>query len=118
MIRVLATPHYDVWLLRWPVGTRVEPHDHGESAGVFRVVEGRLLELRWVDGRTVARHLVAGATLEISRGVVHDVVAESDRALSVHVYSPPLVTMRFYDKHGVQVVRSEQVDAELVASLE
>ena len=95
-MRILWTPGYDVWLLRWPPGTRVTPHDHGESAGAFTVVEGELIELRWHSSSTECRLVGAGDFVSIARGVVHDVIATNQVAYSLHAYSPPLETMCFY----------------------
>ena len=36
----------------------------------------------------------------LERGIVHDVAAEAETSLSVHVYSPPLRVMSFYDEFG------------------
>ena len=56
----------------------------------------------WRDdtGRlSLVRHeLQAGATLGFGAGHVHDVTNESDQqALSLHVYSPALTSMTFYE---------------------
>jgi quercetin dioxygenase-like cupin family protein len=109
-IRILSTPEHDVWLLRWPKGTRVQPHDHGGSVGAFSVVHGALLELRWQATGTVSRRVHAGETVTVDRGVVHDVVGGTDGALSVHVYSPPLSGMGFYDdEEATRLVKFEVV---------
>jgi hypothetical protein len=99
-----------VWLLRWPPGTNVEPHDHGASTGVFTVVTGELLEMRWVGGFRHSRAVGPGDVIAIERGVVHDVVAPTESALSVHVYSPPLTRMSFYDRFGREPIRQSVVD--------
>jgi predicted metal-dependent enzyme (double-stranded beta helix superfamily) len=95
--RIFWTPDYDVWLLRWPPGTRVTPHDHGDSAGAFAVVDGELIELRWHGSVPECRLVAAREAVAVERGVVHDVVATNRVAYSVHVYSPPLEAMSFYD---------------------
>ena len=109
-LRLLATDAYDVWLLRWPPGTSVEPHDHGVSTGVFAVVTGELTEIRWVRGIRHARAVGPGEVIAVERGVVHDVVATADSSLSVHAYSPPLTWMSFYDDSGQEAVRHSAVD--------
>ena len=109
-LRLLATAVYDVWLLRWPPGTRVEPHDHGVSTGVFAVVTGELTEIRWVRGVRQSRAVGPGEVIAVERGVIHDVVATADSSLSVHVYSPPLTWMSYYDDSGKQAVRHSAVD--------
>ena len=73
------------------------------STGAVSVISGALVEaVPWRDdtGRlTLVRHeLQAGATLGFGAGHVHDVTNESDEhALSLHVYSPALTSMTFYE---------------------
>ncbi len=95
--RLIATDHYEVWVIGWWPGQSVQPHDHGGSVGVLTVVEGELTELEGPTGTTI-RRLPAGSVQEVPAHVVHDVVNASDEpATSIHVYSPPLRTMTFYD---------------------
>jgi mannose-6-phosphate isomerase-like protein (cupin superfamily) len=106
-LRIIATDRFDVWLLRWPFGTYVTPHDHGHSAGAFYVVEGKLQEVRWHGGLTQARTISTGRAVTIGQGVVHDVIGAAPASLSVHVYSPPLSSMSLYETstmHPVDVV--------------
>ena len=80
-----------------------------------RLAFGRLPEkhhtvLRDEEGRlSLVRHeLQAGATLGFGAGHVHDVTNESDQqALSLHVYSPALTSMTFYEVTGDQLVVRE-----------
>ncbi len=108
--RLVATNDYDVWVLRWPQGTRVNPHDHGGSAGAFVVISGELVELRWEDSIPVSRTVGPGGTVTIEPAVVHDVVAMSCLSYSVHAYSPPLREMSFYDEVGIEVTRRAAVE--------
>jgi predicted metal-dependent enzyme (double-stranded beta helix superfamily) len=111
--RVLVTDAYDAWLLRWPPGTRVAPHDHGGSAGAFAVVAGELTELRWHGALRSARTVEPGQVVTIDPDVVHDVVATGpDAAYSLHVYAPPLSSMGFYDSAGVGLVERLVVGGE------
>jgi hypothetical protein len=109
--RLMArTPDFDAWLIAWPSGGKVELHDHGTSTGAVSVISGSLVEaVPWRDdtGRLslVRQQLHAGATLGFGAGHVHDVTNESDEpALSLHVYSPALTTMTFYEVDGVRLV--------------
>ncbi len=73
------------------------------------MISGTLVEaVPWRDdtGRlTLVRHeLWAGATLGFDVGHIHDVTNEADgHALSLHVYSPALTSMTFYDVIGDQL---------------
>lgn len=111
--RLLASDRYDAWLIAWPTGGSVTPHDHGGSRGAFSVVEGELTELRFDGDRVVRRAIGPGDAIGVSPSAVHDVVNERDvPALSVHVYSPPLSSMSYYDAAGRDVVTSNVVAPE------
>lgn len=98
--RLLATDAYEVWVIGWTAGQGVELHDHGDSAGALVVVEGELAELA-LDVTTGAVRRTAlrpGPVHELPVGLVHDVVATTAaNTTSIHVYSPPLTTMRRWD---------------------
>jgi hypothetical protein len=107
---MIATSDYDAWLLRWPAGTAVSPHDHGGSRGAFVVVSGELTELRWGPAGWRTRLVREGDVVGIERDVVHDVVARGPApSLSVHAYSPPLAEMGFYDGYGVRLLDRQVV---------
>ncbi len=107
---VARTPDFDAWLIAWPSGGRVDLHDHGSSTGAVSVISGALVEAvpcRDDTGRLSLVHheLRAGATVGFGAGHVHDVTNESDgHALSLHVYSPALTSMTFYDIREDQLV--------------
>jgi len=110
---VARTPDFDAWLIAWPSGGKVDLHDHGSSTGAVSVISGALVEAApWRDdtGRlSLVRHeLQTGATLGFGAGHVHDVTNESDhQAVSLHVYSPALTSMTFYEVVGDQLVVRE-----------
>src|SRR6202161_741021 len=102
--RLMArTPDFDAWLIAWPNGGEVELHDHRASTRAVSVISGALVEAvprRDDAGRlSLVRHeLQAGATLGFGAGHIHDVTNESEEhALSLHVYSPALTSMTFYE---------------------
>jgi predicted metal-dependent enzyme (double-stranded beta helix superfamily) len=100
--RVLATPQYDAWVIRWSASAILDLHDHGGSWGVVHVVDGELVEVRvdLLDPRRprTTRTVRGGQTIRISPATVHAVAnTQLAEALSVHVYSPPLSSMNFYD---------------------
>lgn len=96
--RVLATAAYDAWLIYWPAGFELPLHDHGGSWGAFSVVGGGLDEITVVDGERVSRRLERGETVHFGPDHVH-AVANSTMlpATSLHVYSPPLSSMAYFE---------------------
>jgi predicted metal-dependent enzyme (double-stranded beta helix superfamily) len=88
---------HEIWLLSWLPGQQTGFHDHGPSAGAFTVARGRLRERAAPGGRpeVPGRVLAPGAVRSFGPEYVHDVRNESARpAVSIHVYSPPLTSMR------------------------
>lgn len=111
--RLIAQTRDDAWLIAWPGGSAAELHDHGGSRGALHVIDGALVEtIPWRGYRgsvSLARRVVhQGATLAFGAGHVHDVRNEgAEHAFSVHVYSPPLTSMIYYDRLGDRVVPRE-----------
>jgi hypothetical protein len=107
------TPDFDAWLIAWPSGGKVDLHDHGSSTGAVSVISGALVEaVPWRDdtGRLSLLHqeLRAGATLGFGAWHVHDLTNESDgHALSLHVYSPALTSMTYFDLTADRLVARE-----------
>jgi predicted metal-dependent enzyme (double-stranded beta helix superfamily) len=98
-VRLIATERYEVWVIGWTTGQNVRVHDHGDSAGAFVVTAGELTEVL-PDGRggRVERSLATGRLRHLAVGLVHDVVNRSAApATSIHVYSPPITHMTYYD---------------------
>ena len=111
--RLIATDRYEVWVIGWTTGQRVRLHDHGPSAGAVAVAEGALVEVLPVGGSAVERPLVPGRTQGVPVGTVHDVVNRGVApATSIHVYSPPLTTMTYYDPATLAPVGTEAVAPE------
>jgi hypothetical protein len=92
----------DLWLLTWQQDNSTDLHDHGGSCGAFRVLDGALSEDRPTGGpgelflgrtrRTV------GQTVAFGPRLVHDVHnVDPTPAVSLHVYSPPLTSMTYYE---------------------
>lgn len=112
--RVLANSSYDAWVISWSPSAELDFHDHGGSAGIVHVVKGSLVETSTdlaSDGRLRSTIATPGETLEVSASTVHSIWNPGPRdALSVHVYSPPLSSMTFYDDQfgALEPVRREE----------
>jgi predicted metal-dependent enzyme (double-stranded beta helix superfamily) len=99
--KLLATEDYEVWLIAWAPTGALDLHDHGGSTGVVRVVAGELVEA-YTDlverQRLRSATFGPGETVALPPTRVHEVWNPGPRpALSIHIYSPPLTTMTFYD---------------------
>ena len=99
--RLIATAFYDVWLITWPAGAGLEPHDHGDVRSVLQIVDGELTETysdRLTGGASTVRTLGRGSVTLAEPTVVHGLANRSGAdATSLHVYSPPLVDVTFFD---------------------
>ena len=111
-VRIVRTDCYEVWVLGWWPGQSVELHDHGSADAAFTVVEGDLVEVTAGPGGHLHRvELGPGATRTVPAGARHDVLNLGTRpATSIHVYSPLLTAMTFYDVVDLIPVRVERVD--------
>lgn len=100
---VRRVEEYEAWLIGWPPGGRVQFHNHGRSAGSVLVMEGSLLELTPYlcsdESLRLERHrYTAGALFAFEPGHVHDLVNEGGAsAVTLHVYSPRLESMTYFD---------------------
>jgi hypothetical protein len=113
--KLLATADYEVWLIAWAAAGALELHDHGGSEGAVCVAAGRLIET-YTD--LVDRHPLRTVTMDVGRPMalpatrVHEVWNPGPApALSVHVYSPPLTAMTFFDhrpEHFLAPLRTER----------
>jgi hypothetical protein len=110
--RVLATDAYEAWVICWPSGESLDMHDHGGSAGAFSIVSGELDEATIESGVKVVRTFGPGDTTAFAASQVHAVANRGNAvATSVHVYSPPLSSMIYYqsDDSGSLVAVGEDV---------
>jgi predicted metal-dependent enzyme (double-stranded beta helix superfamily) len=106
-VRLLATEAYEVWVIGWTEGQGVDLHDHAGSIGAIVVTEGVLREVRPGD---TSIDLQPGLVHELTPGLVHEVYNPgSAPATSIHVYSPPLVAMGYYDATGERTILLEHV---------
>ncbi|GDY31898.1 cysteine dioxygenase [Gandjariella thermophila] len=96
--RLALTGGVELWLLSWLPGQGTEPHDHGGASGAFTVLLGELTEdYRYPGGPIRGHRLGAGSRLGFGPYRAHQVRnLGTERAASVHAYSPPLLPVREY----------------------
>lgn len=97
--RLELTEEVEVWLLSWLPGQHTAPHDHGGASGAFSVVLGTLSETYRYPGAGIGtRTHQTGDAIGFGAGRAHQVWNSStEKAATVHAYSPPLVPTREYD---------------------
>ena len=100
-IHLVETEAYDADVIAWPPGTALGLHDHGGSSAAVRVVVGALEERHYEAGRPDElreRRLLAGDGITFGSDHVHAIANNGAvEAVSIHVYSPPLRHMSYYD---------------------
>ncbi len=95
---------WEVLLVGWLPGQRTVPHGHGESFGITCVLEGTLgeVEYRLARGGRVMkaqrRKHRAGSVFHEQPHTIHQVEHTGRvRAVSLHLYAPPLARMELYE---------------------
>ncbi len=120
---IARTDRFEAFVIAWPAGSSIELHDHGEAAGAIAVAAGELIETAVHDvagwPTFLPTRLTAGIQLSFREGHVHGLHNPGlVPALTVHVYSPVLRSMTFFDHddEGARLaVRTELFDPEEVA---
>ena len=114
---LISDEHLSAWLICWMDDHDTGFHDHDRSAGAVAVVGGRVREQRLaLDGRPRERTFAAGEVFGFSAADIHRIRhAGTDPAVTLHVYSPPLLAMGAYflDEHGVLARRAMSPEEEL-----
>ena len=104
--------HVDVWLLCWTTQQDTGFHDHDRSAGAVFVCEGELAEDRFELSDSVIKRVSvprrAGSSFAFDASHVLRVrhAGRTDRpATSIHVYSPALWRMGYYETDPAGLLR-------------
>ena len=95
---LMSDAHLTAWLICWMDDHDTGFHDHDLSAGAVAVVGGAVREERLaIDGPSRNRAFAAGAAFHFCAADIHRVRhSGSDPAVTLHVYSPPLLRMGAY----------------------
>lgn len=92
-------------LVTWPVGARSCAHDHGESRGVVRVIEGEINQKifnKETKEFIEEQNLKAGDVFFETPDMIHVMgnSSTSVEAKTLHMYTPPLKMKRYPECEG------------------
>jgi hypothetical protein len=95
---LISDDHVTAWLICWMDEHDTGFHDHDVSCGAVSVVSGAVREERLaIDGPTRNGVYRAGGSFHFDASDIHRVShAGADPAVTLHVYSPPLLRMGAY----------------------
>ena len=99
-VRLHLDAHLEAWLICWSQRQDTGFHDHDRSRGAVSVVGGALAERRLAVGGPPPPTAIhpTGASFSFGATHIHDVTQTGPGlATSLHVYSPPLGEMGFYE---------------------
>ncbi len=112
---VLLWEDWEVMIIGWQSGQLTPIHDHRGVLGAMAVLSGSLLEERFATPSRVpeladSRVRPEGDLSDTGPTVLHRLIPKSARAVSLHVYRPPLRTMGIWDATGLTEIRRSQFD--------
>jgi predicted metal-dependent enzyme (double-stranded beta helix superfamily) len=95
---LFSDEHLTAWLICWMNDHDTGFHDHDISCGAVAVVSGRVREERlMLDGPRSSSVVKAGESFHFSAADIHRVChAGGPPAVTLHAYSPPLLSMGAY----------------------
>jgi predicted metal-dependent enzyme (double-stranded beta helix superfamily) len=95
---LLSDEHVTAWLICWMDEHDTGFHDHDVSAGAVAVVSGAVCEERLAIAVPPRKRICqAGSSFHFAPSDIHRVShAGADPAVTLHVYSPPLLRMGSY----------------------
>jgi cysteine dioxygenase len=103
---ILLWGDWEVMLIAWQSGQITPIHDHRGVLGGMVILSGALVEERFSTptGRPEIsdnRKRPVGDLSDIGPAVLHRLTGLTSRAVSLHVYRPPLRTMGIWDGNGM-----------------
>jgi cysteine dioxygenase len=112
---ILYWEDWEVLLIAWEAGQVTPIHDHRGVLGGMAVLSGTLLEERFSTPALVpelsdTRVRPAGDLCDTGATVLHRLMPQTARAVSVHLYRPPLRRMGIWDRGGLQEIRASEFE--------
>jgi hypothetical protein len=103
---ILLWDDWEVMLIAWQSGQTTPIHDHRGVLGGMVILSGTLVEERYITPRdrpelSDNRARPEGDLSDIGPSVLHRLTPSTARAVSLHVYRPPLRTMGIWDDNGL-----------------
>jgi len=102
---VHKTARFEIMIMCWHAGQRSSIHDHAGSLGGLKILQGELTESLFekapngmIKSLTSSDYAVGETRVE-ETSLIHQISnlqSENGRAISVHVYVPPLIRMNVY----------------------
>jgi predicted metal-dependent enzyme (double-stranded beta helix superfamily) len=114
---ILLWEDWEVMLIAWESGQITPIHDHRGVMGGMAILSGSLSEERFTTPDNLPklsddRVRPAGDLSEIGPTVLHRLAPTTPRAVSLHIYRPPLRTMGIWDAEGMREIRPSAFDVE------
>jgi len=114
---ILLWEDWEVMLIAWQSGQITPIHDHRGVMGGMAVLSGSLTEERFTTPDDLPklsddRVRPEGDLSEIGPTVLHRLAPTTARAVSLHIYRPPLRTMGIWDAEGMREIRPSAFDVE------
>ncbi len=114
---ILLWDEWEVMLIAWSSGQITPIHDHRGVMGGMAILSGTLSEERFTTPLDVPelfdnRARPEGDLSDIGPTVLHRLAPTSARAISIHVYRPPLRTMGIWDASGMLAVMPSHFDVD------
>lgn len=112
---VLLWEDWEVMLIAWEAGQITPIHDHRGVLGGMAVLSGSLLEERFTTPGDLpaladSRVRPEGDLCDTGPTVLHRLIPKTPRAVTLHVYRPPLRTMGIWDATGMTEIRGSQFE--------
>ncbi|HYR45681.1 MAG TPA: cysteine dioxygenase family protein [Thermoanaerobaculia bacterium] len=112
---VLFWEDWEIMMIGWESGQITPIHDHRGVLGGMAVLSGSLVEERFATPALVpeladSRTRAEGDLSETGATVLHRLIPKTARAVSLHVYRPPLRTMGIWNESGLIEIRPSRFE--------
>lgn len=114
---ILLFDDWEIMLIAWQSGQITPIHDHRGAMGGMVVLSGTLAEERFTTPGLVPeladdRVRPEGDVCDIGPTALHRLMPRSARAVSLHIYRPPLRAMGIWNETGLTEIRPSEFDVE------